>query len=71
MMFYNDYFPAPKKIMLLLDRQNHVVGENESKRETIAGSIRELEVDVIFSIAAATEFHRLLGDNLAAITKIK
>jgi hypothetical protein len=69
MMFYNDYFPTPKKITLLLDRQGHVVGENEAKRETVAGTIRELEVDVIFSINAATEFHRMLGENLAAIAK--
>jgi len=71
MMFYNDYFPTPKKLFLLLNGQGQVLGENEKKRETVAGTIRELEVDVIFSMAVATEFHRLLGDNLEAIRKNK
>jgi hypothetical protein len=69
LMFYNDYFPSPQKIVALLNENGQVVGENELKREALQGTVREMEVDVILSQDIAAKFHKMLGDNLEAIRK--
>lgn len=67
--FFNERNPIPKKIVINLNDQGHVMGEDESQRDTKVGVIREMEVDVILSFQAAVEFHRTLGENLQAIEK--
>jgi hypothetical protein len=46
------------------------VNEDESKREIKDGIIRELEVDIVFSIPAAVDFYNSLGENLKALKAI-
>jgi hypothetical protein len=70
-VFYNEYFPTPKKMTLLLNSQGQITGENEAERESISGIIRELEVDVIMSYSVAVDFHKILGENLEAVAKAR
>ncbi len=53
-----------------LNEQGLIVSEDESKRDVKEGVIREVEMDVVFSIPAAVEFHRTLGENLKALKAI-
>ncbi len=65
--FYNERTPIPRKLVLKINEQGLVVGEEEAQRETKAGVVREMEVDIVFSIQAAIEFYKTLGENLKAI----
>lgn len=71
MTFYNEYFPPPKKMVVLLDSQSRIVGEAEASRESIQGVIRELEVDIVLSYSAAVDFHKLLGENLEVMKQAR
>ena len=62
--FFNERTPIPQEVVLVLNKKGEVVGENESKRKSREGMIREMEVDVILSVQAASHLHRLLGQNL-------
>jgi hypothetical protein len=68
--FFNERSPIPKKVVINLNEQGGVLGEDESKREIKEGFIREVEVDVIFSVASAVDFYRTLGENLKALKAI-
>ena len=65
--FFNERNPIPKKLVLLLNDQGMIVGDDPSEREAKEGIVREMEVDVILSFQAAVELHKTLGDNLKAI----
>jgi hypothetical protein len=54
-----------------LDEHGMVVGEDSSNRDSKDGVIREMEVDVVFSIPSAVEFYRTLGENLRALRAIQ
>lgn len=68
--FFNERTPIPKKMVFNLNEQGLIVSEDESKRDVKEGVIREVEMDVVFSIPAAVEFHRTLGENLKALKAI-
>ena len=68
--FFNERTPIPKKLVLNLDEQGMVVGEDLSKRDSKEGVIREVEVDIILSIPSAVEFYRTLGENLKVVKAI-
>jgi len=68
--FFNERTPIPKKVVVNLNEQGMVVGEDLSKRESKEGVVREMEVDVVFSIPAAVEFYRTLGENLKSLKAI-
>lgn len=65
--FFNERNPIPKMIVLNLNEKGFITSEDESKRESKTGIVREMEVDVILSYQAALEFHRTLGENLKAL----
>lgn len=68
--FFNERNPIPKLVVVNLDDRGAVAGEDESKRETKKGIVREMEVDVVLSLQAATELYHTLGDNLRAIQEM-
>ena len=68
--FFNDRTPIPQITVLNLDERGMVLGEDLSQRESKQGVIREMEVDVVFSIQSAVDFYRALGDNLKALKAI-
>lgn len=69
--FYSERSPIPKKIVLKVNEQGMAVGEDESKRESKVGVIREMEVDIVLSVPAAVDLHKALGDNLKNVGVIK
>jgi hypothetical protein len=68
--FFNERTPIPQRLILNLNEQGTVVGEDTSKRVSKEGVIREMEVDVVFSVPSAVEFYRALGENLKALKAI-
>lgn len=68
--FYNERNPLPDKIVVNLSEQGFIVNEDESKREIKDGFVREMEVDVVLSLAAAVEFYKSFGENLKALKAI-
>ena len=68
--FYNERTPIPKTLVVKLDEQGMIVGEDTAKRESKLGVVREVEVDVIFSIPSAVDFYKMLGENLKALKAI-
>ena len=67
MTFFNERAPIPKKVVLNVNEQGMIVSEDLTQRESKDGVIREMEIDVIFSLQAALEFHKTLGENLKVI----
>jgi len=68
--FYSERTPIPQQIVAKLDSDGRIIGEDESKRVTKEGMIREMEVDVVLSIQAATILHEVLGQNLKAYAEM-
>jgi hypothetical protein len=68
--FFNERTPIPKKVVVNLNEQGMVVGEDLSERITKEGAVREMEVDIVFSIPSAVEFYKTLGENLKALKAI-
>jgi hypothetical protein len=68
--FYNERNPLPDKIVVNLSEQGFIVNEDESKREIKDGFVREMEVDIVLSLAAAVDFYKSFGENLKAIKAI-
>lgn len=68
--FFNERNPIPKTLVVNIDEQGVVLGEDSSKRESKTGVVREMEVDVILSFPAAMELHKTLGENLKAIQEL-
>jgi len=65
--FFNERAPIPKKLVFNLNEQGMVVSEDATQRDSKEGIVREMEIDVVFSLQAAVEFHKTLGENLKAI----
>ena len=68
--FFNERSPIPQEVVLNLNEQGAVLGEDESKRKIKEGFVREVEVDIIFSLPSAVDFYRTLGENLKALKAI-
>lgn len=68
--FFNESSPFPSKVVLNLNEQGAVLSEDESKREIKEGFVREMEVDIVFSIPGAVDFYRTLEANLKAVKAI-
>ena len=68
--FFNERTPIPRKMVVNLNEQGVVVGEDLTKRDSREGVIREMEVDIVFSIQSAVEFYRTLGENLKTLKAI-
>jgi hypothetical protein len=68
--FFNERSPIPQTVVLNLNEQGAVLSEDASKRKIKEGFVREVEVDVVFSIPSAVEFYRVLGENLKALKAI-
>jgi hypothetical protein len=62
--FYSERTPLPTKIIVKLNENGQFMEEDFSKRESRDGIVREMEVDIVMSIAAAQGVHQLLGQNL-------
>lgn len=69
--FFNERNPIPKLLVVDLNKEGEILGEDLSKRESKQGIIREMEVDVILSLPAALELHKTLGENLKAIQEVR
>ena len=67
---FNERTAIPKMTVVNLNEQGLVLGEDLSQRMSREGVIRELEVDIVFSIPSAVEFYRTLGENLKALKAI-
>jgi hypothetical protein len=67
MTFFNERFPIPKKLVFNLNGQGVIISEDMAQRESKEGIVREMEIDVIFSLPAALEFYKTLGENLKMI----
>lgn len=70
MTFFNERSPIPKMMVVNLNEQGIVVGEDESKRESKQGIVREMEVDIVMSFQVAMNLYQTLGENLKAIQEI-
>jgi hypothetical protein len=57
-------------MVLNVNEQGMIVSEDTPHRDSKEGVIREMEVDIIFSIPAAVEFYKTLGDNLKSLSAI-
>jgi hypothetical protein len=68
--FFNERTAIPKKVVLNVNEQGTIVGEDMQLRDSKEGVIREMEVDIIFSVSAAVEFYKTLGDNLKRLNAI-
>jgi hypothetical protein len=62
--FYSERSPIPKKMVLKLDENGLPIGEDESQRDAKTGVLREMEVDIVMSVPAATAFYEMFGQNL-------
>jgi hypothetical protein len=69
--FYNERTPIPTKIVMLLDEKGHLVREEESKRESKAGMVRQMETDVVLSFENALSLYKGLEVNLRAVGLIE
>jgi len=67
--FYSERTPIPQKVVFQLNDKGQLVGEEMSQREGKEGVVRELEVDVVMSLAAANAFYEILGNNLKQATQ--
>jgi len=67
MTFFNERAPIPKKLVLNVNEQGVIMSEDMAQRESKEGVVREMEIDVIFSLQAALEFYKTLGENLKVI----
>ena len=67
---FNERTAIPRMTVVNLDEQGQVLGEDLSQRLSKEGVIRELEVDIVFSIPSAVQFYRTLGENLKALKAI-
>jgi hypothetical protein len=65
--FFNERNAIPKLVVVNLDERGAVVSEDETKRESKKGMVREMEVDIVMSIQAAADLYQTLGENLKAI----
>ncbi|MCE0482893.1 MAG: hypothetical protein LV479_01490 [Methylacidiphilales bacterium] len=69
--FYSERIPLPTKITVKLNEKGQFVAEDFAKRESKLGIVREMEIDIVMSVAAAQGLYQLLGQNLeAAMTAI-
>jgi hypothetical protein len=68
--FYNERQPLPDKVVININEQGLMVNEDESKREIRDGIVREMEVDIVLSMAAAVDFYKSFGENLKAMKAI-
>ncbi len=69
--FFNERAPIPKSIVLDLNDKGEAIGEDESKRDSKAGAIREMEVDIVMSLDALENFYKVLGENLKVLRQNK
>ena len=69
--FFNERAPIPKTIIVNLNERGEGIGEDEAKRDSKAGAIREMEVDVVMSLEALENFYSILGQNLKILKQNK
>lgn len=67
---FNERTAIPKKVVVNLNEQGLVISEDSSRRESKEGVVREMEADIVFSVPAAVEFYRTLGENLKNLKAI-
>jgi hypothetical protein len=67
---FNERTAAPDMLVVNLNEDGIVVGEDLSQRESKEGIIRELEADIVVSMPAAVEFYRTLGETLKNLKAI-
>lgn len=62
--FYSERLPLPKKIIFKLNEKGQFLHEDITKRESKDGIVREMEIDIVMSVAAAQGLAQLLTQNL-------
>ncbi len=67
---FNERNAIPRMVVVNVNEQGQVMGEDQSQRQSKEGVIREMEVDLVFSMRDAVEFYKSLGDNLRALKAI-
>lgn len=67
--FYSERTPLPKSIVVKVGENGQYLGEDEGKREVKSGVVREMEIDIVLSLEAATVLHENLGVNLRLATE--
>lgn len=68
--FYQDRFPLPKAIQVTLDAQGKPVGSPTNADSSKNVVQREVGIDIVMTMEAATNFHEFLGKNIDAFTKM-
>jgi hypothetical protein len=63
--FFNERTAIPKMVKLLVDERGNVLGE--TARESKQGVVREMEVDIVFTLKDAVAFYQAFGQNLKSI----
>lgn len=66
LIFFNERAPVPQEVVFNLNPDGTLGDEITNKRVSKDGMVREMEVDVVLSIKAATNVYKWLGDALAA-----
>ena len=61
--FFNERTPIPQKVIVKINEQGQAV-EDEQKRVTKKGLVREMEVDVVLSFQAALQLREALDANI-------
>jgi hypothetical protein len=68
--FYNERTAIPKKIVIKIEPSTgKFIGEDETKRDSKEGLVREMEVDVVVSPAVAQGIVQKLQENIIAVTQ--
>ncbi len=69
LIFYSERAPIPREATYIVNENGTLGGEMAEKRVIRDGLIRELEIDVVLSVKAATQVHDWLGKALESLAK--
>ena len=64
--FYNERTTIPQKVVIKIDPSGQFAGEEESKRESKQGLVREIEADVVMTPTVALGLLQMFQDNVKA-----
>jgi hypothetical protein len=62
--FYTEHTPIPRNVVVKLNEQGSATDEDLSKRDTLDGLTRDVEVEIALSFPAAVQLFNVLNQNL-------
>jgi len=70
--FYNERTAIPQKVVIKIDKATGLfAGEDESKRESKTGLVREMEIDIILSPLVAQGIFQKFQENINAAAQVQ